>query len=583
MSSSEVPCRVRLPRGLPACLLCLCALQASVLLAETPADIDAARRQAEAIQREQQQLLLQDQQRGKRLLPPVGGADLSELMPPLEVQPSDGVCTEIDEIAFEGAELLDPALLRRLSAPSVGRCLRVADIELLLSLVTKEYIERGYVTTRAYLPAQDLKTRRLRILVIEGSIEAYRKEGDDAQRIFVPGAFPGAPGDKLNLRDLEQGVDQLNRLASNRATIDILPGSSPGGSIVVIRNKASLPLHAVVGYDNLGTRQTGKHSASASLTVDNPLGLNDRWLLTGRGSLPREDAHHSDSSSLDLSIPWGRNTFGANIGRSAYLNALQLPSGSRLKTSGTTDTHSVGLERLIFRDQHSRLSFAAKLATERVQNYIANELLALSSRDLSHLDLSVSGSVSLLGGVLSGQAGYVKGLRLFGATQDPADIDTSTPHAQFEKSTLELGFSRPFTLLGQPVSWSSQFFGQYSTMSLYGSQQIAIGSTTSVRGFARNSLGGDRGFYWRNELSLPGEFTVAGERVGGRVYAGFDFGRVSGVATGSPAGSLAGATVGWAAQWRGATWEFFHCLPVARPDTMPSEPAQSWFRLSYAI
>ncbi|WP_236044173.1 POTRA domain-containing protein [Klebsiella grimontii] len=37
-------------------------------------------------------------------------------------------------------------------------------------------------------------------------------------------AFPRAEGRVLNLRDAEQGLEQLNRLNSRPLTVDILPG-----------------------------------------------------------------------------------------------------------------------------------------------------------------------------------------------------------------------------------------------------------------------------------------------------------------------------------------------------------------------
>jgi hemolysin activation/secretion protein len=552
-------------------------------VAQTQAEINAAGRQAEIFQREQQDLLRQDQQRGKRILPPVGGADLRQPSLQPEAAQQGAACSETDEIVIEGGDLLAPTFLKQISGQFVGRCLGVADIELLLSLITQHYIERGYVTTRAYLPSQDLKTRRLRILVVEGVIESYRKEGDGAERIFVPGAFPASPGDKLNLRDLEQGVDQINRLASNNATIDIQPGSSPGKSIVIIRNKASVPVHANIGYDNLGSRPTGKQSASASLTVDKPLGLNERWLLTTRGSLPRDDEHNSDSAALDFSIPWGRSTFSSNVSHSAYQNALLMPSGRHLKTDGTTDTQSVALDRLLFRDQSNRLSFGARLSAQQARNYVADSLVATSSRNLSYLDLNLGGNTVLLGGVLSGQIGYSRGLTIFGALRDSSDLSSDAPRAQFEKATLDLNFTRSIVLFGLSPSWSSQFTGQYAETPLYGSQQILIGSTSSVRGFSTASLSGDRGYFMRNELSLPGEFSIASERVAGRVYVGFDFGRASGVASGSLAGKLSGATIGFAAQCRGAIWEFFTSRPLSVADGIRRETTQSWFRVSYAF
>ena len=44
-------------------------------------------------------------------------------------------------------------------------------------------------------------------------------------------------GEPLNLRDLEQGLDQLNRLRSVDLTADIAPGSQPGASRIILRSR----------------------------------------------------------------------------------------------------------------------------------------------------------------------------------------------------------------------------------------------------------------------------------------------------------------------------------------------------------
>src|SRR3546814_8677404 len=105
-----------------------------------------------------------------------------------------------------------------LVAPYLGRCVTVDDIERLLGEVTKAYIDRGYATTRAYLPEQDLSSGRLRIEVVEGRISRIEVDGSG---VFVPGAFLYPDGDRLNLRRLEQGLDQINRLRSEEHTSEL--------------------------------------------------------------------------------------------------------------------------------------------------------------------------------------------------------------------------------------------------------------------------------------------------------------------------------------------------------------------------
>ena len=78
---------------------------------------------------------------------------------------------------------------------------------------------------RAYLPQQDLSGGRLEIVVIEGKVSAIEVEDGDQQSISLGNVAPFIEGKALNLRDLEQALDQINRLASNSATVDTLHGA----------------------------------------------------------------------------------------------------------------------------------------------------------------------------------------------------------------------------------------------------------------------------------------------------------------------------------------------------------------------
>lgn len=551
--------------------------------AQTQAEIDAASRQAEIIQRQQQERLQADLERIKPPEPRVNGLDLRTPSIPTGTDPVAGNCRDIEEIVVEGADLLRKAALEHIARDFSGRCLGVGDIEKVLGLITKDYIEQGYITTRAYLPAQDLKTGRLKILVMEGSVEGYRLEGDDAKRIFVPGVFPAGPGDTLNLRDLEQGVEQMNRLASNNARMDIEPGAEPGKSVVVVRNQASTPIHLNLGYDNQGSESTGKNAISGSLTLDGVLGLNERWIASGRSADPSDGPHISKSTSLDLWVPVGYFSFGASVSESSYRNKLLLPSGSQLETTGTTESNAVKMDYVAYRDQSSRLTFAGKLKTDKTLNYIEKQLLSVSSRNLTSSELGVSGSTTVAGGFLSVQLAQVQGLKIWNALQDADNISADAPRAQFEKTTYDLSFSKPLMLLTQPIMVSSQWSGQYARTPLFGSQQISIGGISSVRGFTANTISGDKGYYVRNEVSLPTQVSVLNEKLSGRYYLGFDFGDVAGLAAGSSAGRLSGATLGVAAQWRGANLEIFSSWPISQPANMTPEPLQTWFRVSYSL
>lgn len=154
-----------------------------------PASID---RQNQVIERQQLEQLRREQERALPPVRPPGGADLGSEVAPARVAPM-AQCREIREIRIEGASLLRTDLRARVDADFAGRCLGTSELEQILGLVTKHYIDRGFVTTRAYLPAQDLATGILKVAVVEGRIESIRMppgRGPAASTLF-----PAAAGD----------------------------------------------------------------------------------------------------------------------------------------------------------------------------------------------------------------------------------------------------------------------------------------------------------------------------------------------------------------------------------------------------
>ncbi|HBO5602453.1 TPA: two-partner secretion system transporter TpsB1, partial [Pseudomonas aeruginosa] len=140
---------------------------------------------------------------------------------------------------------------RQLLAPYQGRCLGVGQLNALLKAVTDHYLDRGYVTTRAYLPQQDLASGTLRIIVVEG-----RLEGLDSSALASPRelemSFPGRTGELLDLRELEQLVDQLSRLPSRQAQLELVPGSEVGGSRVRLKGERDKPWRVSATRNNDG-------------------------------------------------------------------------------------------------------------------------------------------------------------------------------------------------------------------------------------------------------------------------------------------------------------------------------------------
>jgi len=124
--------------------------------------------------------------------------------------------------------------IRQIKNQYVGKCLKIGQMQEMIRLMTNYYVESGYITTRVYLPEQDLSDGVLRVSVQEGFIEdievlGTKKHGNID---FFPANLPLRRRKILNLRDIEQSTDHYNKLKSNNTNISLKPGTKPGGTIL---------------------------------------------------------------------------------------------------------------------------------------------------------------------------------------------------------------------------------------------------------------------------------------------------------------------------------------------------------------
>lgn len=189
------------------------------------------------IQQQQQQLLDENQRQREEL-------ERSVVLP-RPVQPDStaspqGPCFAISRIELTGASLLSPLAKERLVAPWLNQCLDIARLNTLTNAVSDWYISRGYITSRAFLTEQDLSGGVLQLAVLEDKLQQIRLEGVPARTLSM--TFPGLEGKILNLRDIEQGMEQLNRVRQTPVEIEILPGDRQGYSIVNLTATPEFPL-----------------------------------------------------------------------------------------------------------------------------------------------------------------------------------------------------------------------------------------------------------------------------------------------------------------------------------------------------
>ncbi|HCT9095209.1 TPA: ShlB/FhaC/HecB family hemolysin secretion/activation protein [Serratia liquefaciens] len=550
---------------LSTALLCIFFSSAACANLLSPADRDT-------IQQQQRELLEQNQQQRQELQ-----RSLTPALPPPASPNANagGPCFSITHIRLEGADHLPASAQRKLTQPYLQQCLNLGQVQTLVQQISDWYINRGYITSRAFLTEQDLSRGELRLLVLEGKLENVLLEQRDDRMLKM--AFPGLQGNILNLRDIEQGMEQINRLRQQPVQIEILPGSRPGYSVVNLSAKPEFPLTLGAGFDNSGQKSTGAGQINGSLTGNNLLGLADQWFVAGARSSDFANDHNARSVQAGLSLPYGYWTLDYNYSYSDYLATLN-NQGFDWRSSGDSQIHRLGVSRVLFRDGEMKTGLSLGVTHRINRNYLTDTRLESSSRKLTSVTLGVSHSQKLLGGFATLNPAYSRGVPWLGAENDSGKIKEA-PRAEFHKLSLSGSYYLP---LAQDWTYLTSLYSQWSNHRLYGSERLTIGGESSVRGFKEQYLSGDKGGYWRNEVNRA---LVTLPYVGSvNALVAVDGGYLHRDALDANAsGTLWGGALGLGSRSRYFSSQLTVGWPLAYPDGMKPDRVSVYYRVNIVI
>ena len=406
------------------------------------------------------------------------------------ILPDSSMCLEISNVFLQGITLLDNDDLDRITALPT-QCITTKDLNTLARELTQIYINKGYITSRIEF-IQPNDQGELGVQVIEGFIEGIKGSDHKVNPYFI---FPGFVNKPLRLQDLDQGLDQANRLQSNQVTLDILPGKYKGGSIIILNNKYSSPWSAIASIDNYGQENTGKWLSRATFSVDSPLGISDFISLNASTTLEPYSNKYSRAYNLFYSLPYGDFTFSSFYSYSEYI--IKQPLQNTIITlSGETQQYGIKSDYLYYRDQNDLLTISGQLANKQVKNFLLDSLLFVSSPELTVLELSLNHSHIFSTSVLSSNLSIERGLSIFGFDDKRNIIDN-----EFSKLKLSFNYSYSFSVFDSIYQSNNQLFAQYSPNVLPGIEWLSLTDRSAVRGFSNTSISGDNGWYLRNTLS----------------------------------------------------------------------------------
>jgi hemolysin activation/secretion protein len=557
------------PRAVLACVLLGGPLWAHAQLASTPQPFVEQQRQ-----QERERALREQNERTVDQRP--------QAAPPVPVQripESESPCFRIDRVLLVGeqAEAFQWAVSDLSGSEGndspVGRCLGTAAVNVVLARAQQAVIARGFVTTRVLAAPQDLSTGTLTLSLVPGRIAAIRTTADSSQTLLgssalLATAIPARPGDLLNLRDIEQGLENLKRAPTAEADIQIepstAPNAKPGDSDLVVKYVQSTKWRVTLSLDDSGTEATGRYQAGATLSLDNPFGLNDLFYVSANHSINNHlfsnPAKGTEGQTVHYSLPYGYWLLGFTASNSQYHQSVAGLNQDYVY-AGKSNNAEVKLSRLIYRDQHRKTTVAVKGWRRESRNFVDDTEVEVQHRVVGGVEFSLNHKEFIGDATLEGTLAYKRGTGGFGSRTAPEE-EFGEGTSRLKLYTADITLNAPFKVGEQKLRYSGLIRAQWNRTPLTPQDRFSIGGRYTVRGFdGETSLLGERGWLLRNDIGW-----AAGQS-GAELYAGMDYGHVGGRSTVDLLGrSLAGAVIGVRGQWTKLSYDFFVGAPISKPE-----------------
>lgn len=511
-------------------------------------------------------------------------------------------CFQIQSIVFlDASQYADAWLDAALSSPQRadgraddphGRCLGREGIAIVLQRVQNALIAQGYSTSRVFAPDQDLSTGQLQLQVVLGRIGHLRLkpvDGSGATPNLVLGTtVPLHSGDPLNLRDIEQGLDNLQRVYGASADFEIVPTpGEPNHSDIVIRYTPGPSVRLGLNVNDAGGRTTGLYQGSASLSLNNLLGLADTFYVTAGNDLNRDlgqplgvlpaGYRGTRNNSVHYSLPWGYWTVGYTANHSVYYQTVPGVNQDYLY-SGESNDQSLAFTRMLWRDANARLSATAKAWQRDSRNWIEDTEVVVQRRVNGGWEAGLDYRLDRAGSVYSVGGSYRQGTGAFGSIAAPEEAaGTGTSYMRFYR--VNATAMVPFAFDGERWRYQAALNLQQHITPLPSPDWFSIGSRYTVRGFDGNaSLVGDSGFTLRQDL---GWLWGRGLQ---ELYVALDAGEVIGPnAAVNPGRALVGMALGQRGSVGALQYDVFVGVPVAAPSGFRTADFTSGFNLNYSF
>lgn len=399
----------------------------------------------------------------------------------------------LKKINVEDDTLLSPFMVEKVTSKYINREIGFTDLQDLTRELTTLYRDKGYVTSRVYLPPQKIKDGILTLQSSEGIIKPITiEEGKFFKSRAIFPRLRVDQYDKLNIEKIKKDLARLNENPDMGVQANLKPGAETGETELRLQVKDRNPFHVTPSFDNLGRRLIGEQRVGLGVTHNNLLGFGDRDTASFNWS------RSSFGLSNGYEIPVGK--YGTKLGFNYAHSRLKLGKEfAPLNVRGFATVYSPYITQELYRGKHVQASADLAFDFKNLGTDILGEKFSRDRLRVLRPGLNIDEFDKYGRTFIRNEFGI--GLDILDAS-NKYRVLSSRPGSgpSFFRYT---GFLTRVTQLPFGIQDVTRVMGQYSPNLLNSAEQLQVGGAFTVRGYKEGQFIGDGGYVFSNEVRVP--------------------------------------------------------------------------------
>ena len=185
----------------------------------------------------------------------------------------------IKNVQVLGSSVFSKSEIDAVVKPYIGKQVQFEQLLAIRAAVTDYYTKRGYTTSGAFLPPQDVSSGSVNVQVVEGELERVEIQGLKRLREgYVRSRIQLVAGTPINLRRLETALQllQVDPLFTS-VQAELKSGTTPGRSVLSLTLREARFFGSSFSVENRDSPSVGSVRATSSLSYQNLLGFGDAF------------------------------------------------------------------------------------------------------------------------------------------------------------------------------------------------------------------------------------------------------------------------------------------------------------------